>query len=128
MMVRMNTQMEDISTPSEHAFLDRACDYLQNGEIDRAEEMLVKTLLRIKRHLNSREWELYLSRVCLCHPVHGMIHNNRRTGKVLRHSQGEQEQTDRENCECHQRRETVLPGRFAGNLCVLCHINHLWPA
>ena len=118
--------MEDISTPWEHTFLDRACDYLQNGEVDRAKQMLFKTLIRIRRHLNSREWELYLSRVCLCHPVHGMIHGNRHTGKSSSRSQGEAKHTDREDCKCHQRIEMVSGSHSKHNSCVLCHFKDLW--
>jgi hypothetical protein len=76
-MVMINTSSKDISTPSEHAFLDQAYDYLQSGEASRAKDMLFAALTRIRRHLNTREWELYLSRVCLVHPVHGLIHEDR---------------------------------------------------
>jgi len=75
-MVMINTISEDISIPSEHAFLDQAYDYLQCGEVRRAKDMLFAALTRIRRHLNTREWELYLSRVCLAHPVHGLIHED----------------------------------------------------
>ncbi len=73
-MVKINAQREDISIPSEHGFLDRAYVHVQSGEVNQAKEMLLAGLTRIRRHLNDREWALYLSRVCIRHPVHELFH------------------------------------------------------
>ena len=122
-MVKMNVQIEEIGTPSKRAFLDTACDYMRNGEVRRAKEMLFKTLMRVKRHLDSREWELYLSRVCLCHPVHTLIHDNRYAMKALVHPQAEERYSERSDCPCSQRAETLLHAQSAFNSCILCQIS-----
>ena len=118
-MVMLNTDYEDVSIPKERTFLDRAYDYLQSGEIGRARGMLFTALTRIRRHLNTREWNLYLSRVCLEHPVHTLIHGESVPAAPWNSSQGN---TERKHWT-GERTTLQRQGMYAEDCsCLLCRI------
>ena len=85
----MPTEIDDETTASPtQTFLDRAYAYLLSGDTKEGMVLLADTLRKLKMKLESKEWDEYISDVCLRHPVAGLVHQDPFTGRAYRKPRG----------------------------------------